>query len=311
MPVSDSLADESMTPDVPDLSIARELHKRGVHPSRRLGQNFMIDRNMLDSVVDAARVTRHDLVLEIGTGTGFLTQRLCASAGHVVSVEIDARLHDLSRERLGNSANLTLLNCDVLTGSHELTPLVTNAVVERLQDVYGPTSLKVVANLPYAVATAVVQAVAESNLPFVGMWITVQKEVAERLVAVPGTPEYGFVSVILALVADIRLVRSIGPSVFWPRPKVDSALVEVLLRKEGRPDAALTVRLRSLLSRLFSARRKELGAALRLAGLDRQDIVELGRQMKTSGVDLRERVFRLPPEVLLALARRIDVRDVP
>jgi len=334
-------------PNVPDIALAEELRRRRIHPNPRLGQNFMVDRQMLDFLVHVADVTKSDTVLEIGTGAGFLTQRLCEAAGRVVSVEIDLRLYELSCERLATFGNLTLVRGDALAGEHSYADYVVKALqppppprrdaaiaAERprkrtalraanMRQTCGTPSgpcvmphggatahgsaIKVVSNLPYSIASAVVQATLESDLPFSGVWATVQKEVGERLSAAPGEREYSFVSAFVSILADIRIVRRLPASVFWPQPRVESAIVEVLLRPEKRRAAGDIEAVRRVLSKLFSFRRKELRSALKLSGLDPKAIARVEERANEIGVSGRERVFRLRPETLVEIARAADV----
>jgi 16S rRNA (adenine1518-N6/adenine1519-N6)-dimethyltransferase len=296
-------------PEVPDVALAAELRRRGIRPNRRLGQNFMVDRQMLDFLVRTAGVCGDDLVLEVGTGAGFLTQRLCEYAAHVVSIEIDAGLYGLARERLAGFGNLTLIHCDALSGEHSWSPAARRALDDAIARHEG-SRLKLVANLPYGIATAVVQTVLECGLPFAGAWFTCQKEVAQRLTAPPGDAEYGFVSVLVALLADIHIVRGLPASVFWPRPSVESAIVEFTIPEERRVQPKETEGLRTILSQLFTQRRRQLSAVLRSFGLDQDATSRLDDTLARFGGTREERVFRLTPPALKAIAQLLAERNV-
>lgn len=283
-----------------DLAISAELQKRGLHLSRGLGQNFMIDRNMLDFIVRAAGVTGGDVVFEVGTGAGFLTQRLCQAARHVVSVEIDRGLHELAAERLAAFANLTLLHADALSGS-DWNGEVKAAVLAALEKSPG-AALKLVANLPYSIATAVIQKVLEGDPPFAGVYFTCQKEVADRITARPGASDYGFISVLAALVGQVRVVRKLPPSVFWPRPKIESALVEIIPSAQMRAGLVDIPALETLVSRIFTLRRKTLHAAMRETGYGHDAVARAEDALEAAGFSRDERVFRLSPEAIKAVA---------
>lgn len=244
------------------LSYLRELFdQRGIRPRNKLGQNFLIDLNLIDLLVRAAELSSEDLAVEIGSGTGSLTAKLVGHAGAVLSVEIDADFHSLVSEGLGDRPNLTLLHADVLANKNRLNSVVLDALAE-LRARSGCRRLKLVANLPYAVATPVITNFLLTDLPFERMVVTVQWEIAERLMATPSTRDYGALAVLVQNLAEVRLVRKLPPAVFWPRPEVDSAIVLI------RPDAVKRARvgdvqrLRHFLRDLYAHRRKNLRGAL-------------------------------------------------
>jgi 16S rRNA (adenine1518-N6/adenine1519-N6)-dimethyltransferase len=288
----------------PSLPIAEELARRGIRPNRRLGQNFMIDRQMLDFLVRTAAVSDQDIVLEVGAGAGFLTERLCAAAARVISVEIDEGLFGLASERLADFTNLTLIHADALAGERKWSAPVARGIDKALAELPG-RPLKLVANLPYSIATAVIQVVLESDGRFEGAWFTCQKEVADRLTAKPGGDDYGFVSVLVTLLADIRVVRKLPPSVFWPRPKVDSAIVEVMGREAKRFAIADMDALRRGLSFLFTRRRKQLKASLKGLEVSDDRARRLGEALCKLGIRDDERVFKLTPEALKEIAEAL------
>src|SRR5262249_19599118 len=207
------------------LSYLRNLfEQRGIRPKNKLGQNFLIDLNLIDLLLRTAELTRDDLALEIGSGTGSLTARLAEHAGAVLSVEIDTAFAALAAEAVAGRENVTLLHADVLKNKNELNPEVL-AKLEEVRQRFGCTRLKLVANLPYAVATPVIGNFLLLDLAVERMVVTVQWEIAERLMAQPGVKDYAALAVFVQSVADVELVRKLPPSVFWPRPQVASAIV--------------------------------------------------------------------------------------
>jgi 16S rRNA (adenine1518-N6/adenine1519-N6)-dimethyltransferase len=248
------------------LSYLRQLFEQhGLHPKKKLGQSFLIDLNLRDLVVRAADLDAADVVLEVGTGTGSLTGRLASLAGAVLSVEVDSDFHRLARELFGPRANLRLLHCDVLKNKNTLNPVVTQALAELCAQ--SPHArLKLVANLPYAVATPVLANLLLLDLALERMVAMIQLELAERLLARPGSKDYGALAVLFQSVAHVEMVRGpVSPTVFWPPPQVFSAIIRI------RPDVAKRARVgdvahfRAFLRDLYTHRRKNLRSAL--AGL--------------------------------------------
>jgi 16S rRNA (adenine1518-N6/adenine1519-N6)-dimethyltransferase len=244
------------------LSYLRNLfEERGIKPKNKLGQNFLIDLNLLDLLLRAAELTHEDLALEVGSGTGSLTVRLTEQAGAVVSVEVDPAFASLTAEAVADRPNVVLLHSDVLKNKNELSPAVLEAVRE-LGAKAGTKRTKLVANLPYAVAVPVISNLLLSDVAAERMVVTVQWEIAERLLARPGTKDYGALAVLMQSLAHVELVRQLPPAVFWPRPQVSSAIVLV------RPDAGMRrhvgdpLRFRNFLRDLYVHRRKNLRGAL-------------------------------------------------
>jgi 16S rRNA (adenine1518-N6/adenine1519-N6)-dimethyltransferase len=281
--------------------------ERGLRPKSKLGQNFLVDLNLLDLIVRTAEVGRHDLALEVGSGTGSLTGRLAEHAGWVVSVEIDPAFHALAGEAVADRPNVTLLHTDVLRGKNELSPEVLAVLRERFEAA-GCRRLKLVANLPYAVATPVIANFLLTDLPFERMVVTVQWEIAERLTARPGTKDYGALAVLVQSLANVSLVRRLPPSVFWPRPEVESAIVLVRPSAEKRERLTAHVgdvhRLRHFLRDLYVHRRKNLRGALAGAPSGRRPKEEVDRKLAELGLDGNVRAEALGVEDHVRLCER-------
>jgi 16S rRNA (adenine1518-N6/adenine1519-N6)-dimethyltransferase len=261
--------DDYMTPTIPStrqtLSYLRNLFaERGIKPKNKLGQNFLIDLNLLDLLLRSAELTRDDLVLEVGSGTGSLTARLVEQAGAVVSVEIDPAFAALTEETVTQRDNVVFWHSDILKNKNELNPDVLRTLAELGQRC-GTQRIKLVSNLPYAVAVPVLTNLLLCELVLERMVVTVQWEIAERLLAAPATKDYGALAVLVQSLADVELIRRLSPKVFWPRPLVESAIVRIRpnvskYRRVGDP-----VRFRAFLRNLYMHRRKNLRGAL--AGL--------------------------------------------
>jgi 16S rRNA (adenine1518-N6/adenine1519-N6)-dimethyltransferase len=254
----------------------------------RLGQNFLVDRNILDVIERLAGVGEHDVVLEIGGGQGVLSERLASSVAHLHVVEIDRRLSDGLREVLSGFGNVTLWSADAL--DLELSAL-------------EPAPTAVVANLPYSIAATMILRTIE-ELPSVGSWVVmVQREVGERLAASVGDPAYGVPSVLAQLACEVRVLRPVARTVFRPVPRVDSVLVGLeRVRAAAEPDV------RALVHAAFAHRRKALAGSLALAPGALPGIRERAREALLSlGHPADERAERLSPEEFRELAARLAV----
>ena len=284
------------------LSYLRNLfEERGIKPKNKLGQNFLIDLNLLDLLLRAAELTAEDLALEVGSGTGSLTARLAEQAGAVVSVELDPHFAQMVKEAVAGRDNVTLLHADILRNKNELNPGVLETLRET-QARAGTTRLKLVANLPYAVATPVISNLLLSDVAVERMVVTVQWEIAERLTAAPNTKEYSALAVLVQSVADVRLIRRLPPAVFWPRPQVDSAIVLIRPNAAKRAHVGDVVRFRSFLRDLYAHRRKNLrGALVALANADFTK-EEVDRKLAELGIEGTLRAETLDLEQHLRLS---------
>ncbi|KPK62893.1 MAG: hypothetical protein AMK73_05540 [Planctomycetes bacterium SM23_32] len=236
------------------------LRRHGLRPHRARGQNFLVAARDLDRVVEAARLDARDVVLEIGTGLSRLTERLAARAAQVVTVEVDSGLASVASDRLCGVANVTLLCCDFLAGKHAVSPPVSDAVRDALAG--GEAPLKVVSNLPYSISSPAIVNLLEWELPVGEMCLMVQKEVADRLTAEPGTRDYGPLTVCVDYWATVEKLFSLRRGAFWPPPEVTSTLVRIV-RRPGQRRTAHYDAFTATVGRLFSARRKTLANALR------------------------------------------------
>ena len=259
-------------------------------PRHRFGQNFMIDGNLVRTVAAAGRIAPGVTVIEVGPGTGTLTDELLASpAGRVVAVEIDRDLAKLLRERFAGVERFTLIEGDALAGKHALNPELLVAIV--------PGSTRLVANLPYNIASPLVIELLRAGVDTLAF--TVQKEVADRLKSTGGDG-YGPLSVMAGLLAEVEVMRTLPPQAFWPAPKIDSALVRMVRRDLlGDRSAAMG----RFVAALFAARRKTLRRALDVAGVPAE------RVAAAEGFDWTARPETLPPPELLRLFEALGLGE--
>lgn len=264
-------------------SAKRLLVERGILPDKRFGQNFLVDGNMRDLLLRAADVREGTLVLEIGAGIGLFTSQIADLAGRVVAVEIDRRLAAIAREMLEPYPHVRLLVCDALADDREtIRPEVRAALEEALA--LGFPAMRVLSNLPYGSAATLIVALLESGLPIDRMILTVQREVAERIAAKPGERENGVLSLLVQRRAEARILRRVPPGVFWPRPAVTSAILELAVRREPLVDDAAYPRFKRTVEALFRHPRKTLLNSL-CAGADAATRAAAEAALKRCGVD--------------------------
>jgi 16S rRNA (adenine1518-N6/adenine1519-N6)-dimethyltransferase len=258
----------------------------GIHPNRELGQNFLVDDNVLEVIGRTAEPTSTDVVLEIGGGLGVLSAYLAPRVGHLHVIEVDAKLEPVLHDAVADRPHVTLLMADVMK--------------VRLGGLH-PLPNKVVANLPYGVATPAILKTIE-ELPEVQDWtIMVQREIADRLAATPRTKAYGIPSVLVQLACDVEFVRPISRNVFRPVPNVDSGLVR-LRRKAPAPSDELA----ALVHAAFAHRRKTLPRALEESG-GPAGVREAAREaLEDMGHPPDARAETLRPEEFVQLARNLE-----
>lgn len=245
---------------------------------KKFGQNFLIDPHVLDKIIKAAGVTRDDCVLEIGPGIGTMTQYLADQARHVVAVEIDKNLIPILEETLREYENITVINEDILKMDiHKLA-----------EDYNGSRPIKVVANLPYYITTPIIMGLFESRVPIDNITVMVQREVADRMQAEPGTKDYGALSLAVQYYAEAYIAANVPPNCFIPRPGVGSAVIR-LTRHEKPPVEAKDPDLMFRLIRAsFNQRRKTLQN-----GLNNSPDVPYSREVIAAAIES----LSLPPTV--------------
>jgi 16S rRNA (adenine1518-N6/adenine1519-N6)-dimethyltransferase len=284
--------------------LQRRLSEVGIEPRTRHGQNFLIDLNLVRLLVDSAQIDPSDVVLEIGTGTGSLTGLLADRAAEVISVELDSRMHQLASEELFGRTNVTLLLKDALRNKNHLDPGLLALLAERLAARPGAL-LKLVANLPYNVATPILSNLLDCPTPPATMTVTIQKELAERITASPGTKDYGALTIWIQSQCRAELVRLMPPSVFWPRPKVTSAILHI--ERDDRLRAAIgdLQFMHSFVRGLFIHRRKFLRSVLIAGHKDALGKAGVDAVLAELGLSGEYRAEQLDVPTILELARTV------
>ena len=234
----------------------RLINKHNFRIKKKLGQNFIVDPNIIEGIADRAELSERDIVVEIGPGMGSLTQKLTERAGQVLAVELDSTLIPILEETFRDCDNLTIINGDALKVDYNrlLAPLYERGDYDE--------GFVVVANLPYYITTPITMNLLEGNYPWRRLVLMVQKEVANRMKAAPATKDYGALSIGVQYRAAARIVMNIPPTVFIPRPAVDSAIIIL----DRLPEPAVKVKDEKLFFRLVKAaygqRRKTLSNSL-------------------------------------------------
>lgn len=246
--------------------IRKLLASANFSPNTRRGQNFLIDLNLMRLLLEMANVRGDDVVLEVGPGTGSLTEELAQRAGQVVAVEIEQKLAELTKQQLRDAQNVQVLVTDALESKNTIDASVINAL-EQAKSKHGGR-LMLVANLPYSVACLVMLNLVTGDVVADSMYVTVQKEVAQRMTAEPGNSHYGTLSILLAATGDVKMERVLKPSVFWPQPQVDSAVVS-FTRNRNKTERIHDIQILAQVVSLFMGhRRKMLKACAKLATND-------------------------------------------
>lgn len=269
------------------------LRRRGIRPTRRWGQNFLIDANLLAKVVEAGELTPEDGVLEIGPGLGALTRALAARAGRVLAVEIDPTLYaTLTEETVCDLANVEVLHADFLQVD------LDQVLPEKL----GPGRHPVVANIPYSITSPVVVRLLEQRHLFDRIVLMVQREVADRITAAPDSSDYGSLTLFVHLFSDARRVAVVPHRAFLPAPDVDSAIIRLDVRAEPRFLDLTADRYLQVVHSAFRQRRKSLSNALTGPPLN-WSREQARAALETAGIDPVRRGETLTPEEFAALAR--------
>jgi 16S rRNA (adenine1518-N6/adenine1519-N6)-dimethyltransferase len=284
--------------------LMRRFEEAGVRPQEKFGQNFLIDLNLLHILFEAAAVGPDDVVLEVGTGTGSLTALVAEKAAAVVTVEVDPRMFQLAAEELHRFDNIVMLKLDALKNKNRISPAVFDAVRPLLAAAPG-RQWKLVANLPYSIATPILGNLLAEESPPRTMTVTIQKELAERITAKPGDKDYGALSLWVQSQCRVEILRILPPAAFWPRPKVSSAFIQLTVDDELRGRIADREFFHDFLRGIFLHRRKFLRSQLLNAAKGRLDKPQVDAMLDKLNLPASARAEQLDVDTMLTLCNAV------
>ena len=265
--------------------------------SKSLGQNFITDRNVIEKIIDGAEINSDDLVIEIGPGIGVLTAAAAESAARVIAVEIDKKLIPILSETLGGYDNIKMINRDLLKTD------INEIINEEKEAGTFSGRVKIIGNLPYYITTPIIMSILERGVSVDSITIMMQKEVADRIKSSPGGKTYGALSVAVQYYCDVHQVTSVPKEVFVPRPKVDSTVLQLSVRKERPVDLISEKVFFSCIKHGFGQRRKTLLNSLTgVCGLSKDQIREI---LSETGIEFNRRAETLDIKEFAAIANSV------
>ena len=287
--------------------IRNRFDEAGLRPVTRFGQNFLVDLNLLELLARSGEVGGDDVILEVGTGLGSLTALVAPAAAEVVTVEIDPHVFMLAQEELAIHENVTMLQQDVLRNKNSFAQNVLDTLKEKLA-VSANRRLKLLANLPYNVATPIISNLLRTDLDPNLIVVTIQKELGDRIVANPGTKDYGALSIWIQAQADAEIVRVMSPKVFWPRPKVHSAIVAIRPNEEKRSRIPNLEYFHWFTRAMFFHRRKFMRSVILSAFKKRLDKPTVDEVMSEMSLGADARSEQLGVEEMIQLGELLRAR---
>mgnify|MGYP004667828917 CR=1 FL=1 len=261
------------------LVLKQLLHENSFRFSKSLGQNFLIDDSVLDSIIEGAEIDENSCVLEVGPGFGTLTQRLCMSAKKVVCVEIDKDVLPILNESISEFDNVTVINADIMKTD----------IAALIKKEFGAERVKVCANLPYYITSPVITALLDPSLPIDGITVMIQKEVAERIAAKPGTKSYGALTAAVTYYAEPQILKDVPPSAFMPQPKVWSSVIRLKMREKPAAEVKSEEMFFKVVRASFALRRKTLLNALTKSAEFSFSKDETAHILESAGIDPQRR----------------------
>jgi 16S rRNA (adenine1518-N6/adenine1519-N6)-dimethyltransferase len=280
--------------------IQKLLAGAGTKPNRRLGQNFLIDLNLMRFLLDTSHLTDQDVVLEVGTGTGSFTEGIAEQCGRVITVEYDDTLYAIAQKQLKPFDNVMAFNMDVLENKNMIHTEILEVLKQACSEFSG--RLLLVANLPYNVGSSVMANLISGPVTADAMYVTVQKEVADRMAAVPNHEEYGPLSILMAATGKVRFLRKLPASVFWPRPQVESAMVSYQRNPQKAAEIHDIKTFRQVIALFMSHRRKMLKACIKFAQNELQNVRHWNDIFGEAFVDSHKRPEEITPIQYIAMA---------
>ncbi len=286
--------------------IRQLLESEGIQPNKHLGQHFLIDLNLMRLLIDCADIQKKDIVLEAGCGTGSFTTMLAEKAGKVIAVELDHNLFKIAKEQLSEIKNLELLNKDILESKNTIDEEVVSLLTNSQKNFHGRFLL--VANLPYNVASPLMMNLISGQIKADGMYVTVQKEVADRMKSEPGSGDYGVLSILMQATGDVELIRVLKPSVFWPKPKVDSAMIKYVRNKIKTSKISNMELLAKIVHLFMNHRRKTVHACSKLEDAKIFEINDWDRIFAECSINSQLRPDQITPEQFVSIASCINIK---
>ncbi len=281
--------------------IEQLLASAGLWPKKQLGQNFLIDLNLMRLLLDTANINGQDVALEVGCGTGSFTEGLAEKAGAVIAVEIDKPLAQIAQKQLEGKKNVLILNADILDNKHT----INSAVVEAVKDARKKHTARLLlaANLPYNVACPVMMnLITGPELIADAMYVTVQKEVADRMIALPGDRHYGQLSILMSACGEVKSLRTLKPTVFWPQPQVNSTMLSFVRNAEKARQIRDIEIFCDVVNLFMGHRRKMLKACTKLAQGKLAEIGDWQNIFEKARVNSTNRPEQISPQDYVAIA---------
>lgn len=280
--------------------IERLLAGAGTHPKHRLGQNFLIDLNLMRRLIEASHLNEQDVVLEVGTGTGSFSQGIAEQCGRLITVEFDTTLFNIARTQFNKFDNITAFNTDILENKNTIQAEVLDTV-QVARGKFGGRFL-LVANLPYNVGSSVMANLISGPVVADGMFVTIQKEVADRMAASPGRGNYGTLSILMGATGTVRVLKKLPASVFWPRPQVESAMVSFQRDQKKVQEIHDMQTFREVINLFMGHRRKMLKACAKFAEGNLEKVRHWTNVFEEAVVDSHKRPEELTPKQFVNIA---------
>lgn len=271
------------------------LKESGFRFSKSLGQNFLVDENVLSDIINGACITKDTNVIEIGPGFGTLTQQLCLNAKKVVAVEIDSTVIPVLKQNTAEFNNLSVINADIL--KTDINKLVENE--------FGGGTVKIAANLPYYITTPIIMGLIEQELPISDIVVMIQKEVADRIAAKPSTKDYGALTVAVNFYSVPQIIVNVPPSSFIPQPKVSSSVIKLQMRDKPPVDVKDKKMFFKVVKASFGQRRKTLLNALSNSPSFVMGKDEISKMLESISIDGRRRGETLNMDEFANIANNI------
>lgn len=277
----------------------------GAKPDKQFGQNFLIDINLIKFLLDKAQISKTDTVFEIGCGTGTLTEGIAELAGQLVAVEYDKLLYLVVSQMFKDRKDVTVINGDALNGKNAINRQASDLLLKSREKLGGRIVL--VANLPYNIAASAMINLVVSELAVDAMYVTIQKEVAQRMAALPGDSLYGTLSVIMGAAGKVKILKKLPPDVFWPCPSVDSAMVEFVRDQDKCSNIDSMKVFKSIVSLFIGYRRKMLKACTKFAQADLASVDNWDNIFQQAQIDPKLRAEKLSPEQFVNLSNIVNL----